>query len=137
MSRFFSLSRFAAASFFATTVMVALSGCSNHTPRDNYVLFFERDSVTLSETGKNIVADAARSAKARHAQRVIVSGSAGRYGDPDVLKALANARAEAVAKILEKDGIDTKIVAKEPYALKQFDDSRVALRRVTITISSH
>lgn len=135
MVGFLSLSRFVVAGVLATSVMLSLSGCTHHTPRDSYVVFFERDSVRLSKTGKSIVADAARTAKERHAQHVIVSGSAGRRGDPDILRKLADTRAEMVSNLLEEDGIDVKIVRKEPYALNQFDDSRVALRRVTITLS--
>lgn len=124
-------------SFCATLAAGALGGCATHTPRDSYVVFFDRDSVMLNQTARAVVADAALTARERHASHITVSGSAGHNGDPDILKQLANARAAEVSKVLEADGVDSKIVQQSQYNLKDFDDSRVALRRVSITISSH
>ncbi|GBQ08989.1 OmpA family protein [Saccharibacter floricola] len=121
----------------ATVAAGALGGCATHTPRNSYVVFFDRDSVQLNPTAQAVVADAALTVHERHASHITVSGSAGHNGDPDILKQLANARASEVTKVLERDGVDAKTITQAPYTLSDFEDSHVALRRVSITISSH
>lgn len=110
-----------------------LSGCAQHS-RDSYVVFFESDSTTLGSTALAVVAKAAEAAKREHAIEIDVSGSAGKNGDPAVLKQLADDRAKAVARQLVADGADELKVTIKPGAPVTVEDSRVALRRVSITI---
>ncbi|QHI95542.1 OmpA family protein [Aristophania vespae] len=112
-----------------------LAGCVSSTPRDSYVVFFERDSVTLSDAGQEVVRQAAKAAHNMHARHIYVLGSAGKMGDPDVLHELATTRALAVVEVLEIDGVDPKIISKDKFPLKDIDDSRLALRRVSIKIA--
>ncbi|MCX5615746.1 OmpA family protein [Bombella sp. TMW 2.2559] len=114
-----------------------LAGCVSHPPRDDYVVFFDTDSVTLSPTGEEIVASAVGAANRRHISQITVSGSAGKNEDPDVLKKLADARAENVVDVLVKDGIKREDIRKEAFVPTAVEDSRVALRRVTIHLGSH
>lgn len=129
--------RFAPAGAASLMVMGLLAGCASHPPRDDYVVFFDTDSVTLSPTGEAIVASAVAAANKRHISQITVSGSAGKSEDPDVLKKLADARAENVIDVLVKDGVKRDDIHKESFVPTAVEDSRVALRRVTIHLGSH
>lgn len=127
------------ASLGAVSLMTTglLAGCVSHPPRDDYVVFFDKDSVTLSPTGEAIVASAVSAAQKRHISQITVSGSAGKNEDPDVLKKLADARAENVIDVLVKDGIGRDDIRKEAFVPTSVEESRVALRRVTVHLGSH
>lgn len=114
-----------------------LSACVSHTPRDDYVVFFDRESVNLSPTGEEIIAEAVDAAHKRHISKITVSGSAGKSEDPDVLKKLADARADNVIDVLVKDGIKREDIHKESSVPTAVEDSRVALRRVTVHLGAH
>ncbi|MXV43572.1 OmpA family protein [Saccharibacter sp. 17.LH.SD] len=129
-----ALRRYAPALLGSAVLASTLGGCVSHTPRDNYVVFFDRDSVSLNSTAEAIVKEAVQDARAQHVKHIYVAASAGHEGDPAVLKQLADARAVAVVETLEKDGVDVKTIRKSSYTLGQFDDARVALRRVIIRI---
>lgn len=49
MARFFSSFRsLTPLALCGTVAAAALGGCATHTPRDSYVVFFDRDSVVLN-----------------------------------------------------------------------------------------
>lgn len=113
----------------------ALAGCAQDTSRDSYVVFFDRDSVTLNPIAQAVIHKAAVAARAEHATHIQVAGSAGANGDPDVLKELATARAKAVAMRLQEEGIERAEVSQTTTPDTDIDSSHVALRRVSITIN--
>ncbi|TPW34693.1 OmpA family protein [Oecophyllibacter saccharovorans] len=112
----------------------SLAGCTNGPARNDYVVFFQRDSVTLDPTDLEVIREAADAAHRRDIHHLVVSGSAGRYGDPYVLKELADTRAKAVATMLQQDGIPAQDITMGAFAPTQLEASRVALRRVTIQL---
>lgn len=123
----------------ATSLMVAglLAGCVSHPPRDDYVVFFDTESVTLSPTGEAIIASAVDAAHKRNISHITVSGSAGKNEDADVLKKLADARADSVVDVLVRDGIKREDIRKEPFVPTDVENSRVAFRRVTVHLGAH
>ncbi|EHH68459.1 OmpA family protein [Gluconobacter morbifer] len=131
MVRFLSSIRLAAP---VLVLSASLAGCAQQQERDSYVVFFDRESVSLSPVGTAIVSKAAAAARAEHASVVQVSGSSGVNGDPDILKELASSRAQTVATQLMNDGLNGARIEMAPHAPAAIEDSRVALRRVSITI---
>ncbi|WP_225197988.1 OmpA family protein [Gluconobacter oxydans] len=131
MARFLSFVRIAAPVF---VLSAALAGCAEQPSRDSYVVFFDRESVTLSPVAQAVVTKAATAARTEHASVVRVSGSAGTNGDAAVLKELATSRAQTVATQLSNDGLNGARIEMTPYVPSELEDSHVALRRVSITI---
>lgn len=123
----------------ATSLMVAglLAGCVSHPPRNDYVIFFDTESVTLTPTGEAIIASAVDAAHKRHISHITVAGSAGKTGDADVLKRVADARADAVIDVLVQDGIKREDIHKETFIPTDVENSRVAFRRVTVHLGDH
>lgn len=117
--------------------LLSLAGCSNNIPRDNYVVFFERDSVTLTPEAEEIVRSAANAIERRREHHVIVSGSAGVRGQADILRQLAGERARAVADLLRQDGVPETYITVMPYVPSAMEDSLVALRRVNIQLGTN
>ncbi|MUG90201.1 OmpA family protein [Bombella sp. ESL0385] len=122
------------ASLLAVTV---LAGCASHPPRNDYVVFFDTESVKPSATGVAIIANAVKDARKRHISQFTVSGSAGKMGDDDVLKKLAEARADKVIALLQADGVNPTDIHKVPFTPSSLEDSRVAFRRVTIHLGKN
>ncbi|QDH17900.1 OmpA family protein [Swingsia samuiensis] len=133
MVRFLSSLRYTAPALVLTTA--ALGGCAHQQSRDNYVVFFDRDSVSLSPTSEDIIAKAAAEAQKENAKTIRVAGSTGLDGDLDILKELANSRAKAVADRLTSDGVGSAKIVTVPVKPSPLEDSHVALRRVVITIN--
>lgn len=111
-----------------------LAGCTEQRSRDSYVVFFDRESVTLSSVGEAVVNKAAASARAEHATTIRVAGSAGAKGDADVLKELALSRAQTVATQLSNDGVNGAHIEVTTAPPTQLEDAHIALRRVSITV---
>lgn len=121
------------ASLLAVTV---LAGCVSHPPRNDYVVFFDTESVKPSATGVAIIANAVEDARKRHISQFTVSGSAGKSGDEDVLKKLADARADKVIALLEQNGVKPADIHKGSFVPSRVEDSHVAFRRVTIHLGT-
>lgn len=119
----------------ALVLTAALAGCADQPSRDSYVVFFDRDSVTLSPVAQAVVTKAATAARNENAKTIRVAGSAGMNGDPAVLKELADSRAQAVATQLANDGVNGAKIEVRPEPETTIDASHVALRRVSITIN--
>lgn len=129
-----SLRRLFAAAILPVVAGGALAGCADRIPRNDYVVFFERDSVVLDPTDDSVIQNAVTAIRKRGIHHIIVSGSAGHTGDPYVLKELADTRAQAVAKVLQTDGVPAQDITMGSFAPTQLESSNVALRRVTIQL---
>lgn len=79
-------------------------------PRAHYAMWFNFDDDTLTPSGKLVVAEAVRDAKASGARRVAVIGHADRVGGDGYNMDLSLRRAEAVRREMVRDGFDESLI---------------------------
>ena len=84
-----------------------------------YLVFFDWDRADLTDRARQIIGEAARSARTVGSTRIEVAGHADRSGSPQYNQRLSQRRAEAVAAELARNGI-----ARNEMAIQAFGESR-------------
>jgi OmpA-OmpF porin, OOP family len=84
-----------------------------------YLVFFDWDRYDLTERARQIIAEAAQTAKSTGTTRIEVAGHADRSGTPQYNQALSQRRADAVAAELVRRG-----VSRNEIAVSAFGESR-------------
>jgi outer membrane protein OmpA-like peptidoglycan-associated protein len=101
-------------------------------------VLFDLGSAELRGEAKPAIAKAAQAAKARQATKVCVIGQTDKLGDKNYNAKLAQARSQAVAAELVRDGLtaNTVVIASNPDAFGNLSfggvDAQTSDRRVTI-----
>lgn len=128
---------FAAAPAFAQTVAPCPSAGSAPETKPAWVLF-DLGSAQLRPEAKPVIAQAAATAKARQSVKVCIVGQTDKLGDKNYNAKLAQARSQAVAAELAKQGYPAKniVIASNPEAFGNMSlgssDASEKDRRVTI-----
>ncbi|MDO9714363.1 OmpA family protein [Paracraurococcus sp. LOR1-02] len=117
-------------------VGLCFPGCSLFVPKDQPlpVVFFAGDDATLDVVGQTVVANAAQLAKRYPLQPVRVVGFTSPAGVPAANRALAEARARAVADALIMAGVSSDRVRFESGGTAPYADTPTQSRRVEIRI---
>jgi outer membrane protein OmpA-like peptidoglycan-associated protein len=142
MTKSFALALIAAGTLFAAPAFAQTVGnCptagSSANSEPAWVLF-DLGSAVLKPDAKPTIQKAAATAKARQAVKVCVVGQTDKLGDKNYNAKLAQARSQAVAAELVKDGLaaDKVIIASNPEAFGNTSfgekDAQEKDRRVTI-----
>lgn len=76
-------------------------------------VYFQTGSATLNPPERKKIADAAKLAKANYIQRICLTGTADKQGDPKANLRLSKQRAAAVAAELRKQGIAASVIEQE------------------------
>jgi outer membrane protein OmpA-like peptidoglycan-associated protein len=117
--------------------LLALSACAQQTPQDTiYAVFFQDFSSNLDAPGLAIVANAAAAANAHPTYTVEVTGFADQVGTPQQVIDLSRARADAVANLLQRDGVDAARIKRDAIGTPPNSQPGVERRRVTIFLDS-
>lgn len=114
------------------SLVVLLAGCASTLPPA--IIFFEDGSAELDGTALAAVRQAAANARARPQRIVAVRGYASPEGEPEANRALARARAEAVARALRAEAIGPERIALRPRGATPYVDAPLESRRVEIVI---
>jgi outer membrane protein OmpA-like peptidoglycan-associated protein len=142
MTKSFALALIAAGTLFAApsfaqTVGSCPTAGSSANSEPAWVLF-DLGSSVLKPDAKPTIQKAAATAKARQAVKVCVVGQTDKLGDKNYNAKLAQARSQAVATELVKDGLaaDKVVIASNPEAFGNMSfgekDAQEKDRRVTI-----
>jgi outer membrane protein OmpA-like peptidoglycan-associated protein len=142
MTKSFALALIAAGTLFAApsfaqTVGSCPTAGSSANSEPAWVLF-DLGSSVLKPDAKPTIQKAAATAKARQAVKVCVVGQTDKLGDKNYNAKLAQARSQAVAAELVKDGLaaDKVVIASNPEAFGNMSfgekDAQEKDRRVTI-----
>ena len=76
----------------------------------NSFIYFDTGSAKLKPEERKKIVEQAKAAKANYVQLICLRGSADKRGDPKANERLSNARAQAVAAELAKNGIARKMI---------------------------
>jgi len=79
-------------------------------PSAHYALWFDFDQDRLTQSGRQVVAEAVRDAKASGVHSILVTGHTDTAGGDDYNQDLSLRRAEAVKREMVKDGIDERLI---------------------------
>jgi OmpA-OmpF porin, OOP family len=79
-------------------------------PGQNSFIYFDTGSAKLKPEERKKIVEQAKTAKANYVQLICLRGSADKKGDPKANERLSNARAQAVAAELAKNGIARKMI---------------------------
>ncbi len=123
---------------FAVLPILALAACQA-TPRtpELHNVYFTAESAALDDSARNTIAGAAREANASPATFVKVRGfAAPDTGTAAYIRALAEARARAVAEALISGGVLPARIRIEPRGAVPYSDFPTESRRVEIQIGS-
>jgi outer membrane protein OmpA-like peptidoglycan-associated protein len=99
-----------------------------------YLVYFDEFSAYLSPRSKEIIAHAARQAKAKRAKAITVQARASATGTPQTNMYLAETRSSIVTDQLEADGIPKSMIKQQPIGQTGSSDPSVRNRRVDIII---
>jgi OmpA-OmpF porin, OOP family len=99
-----------------------------------YLVYFDEFSAYLSPRSKEIIARAAKQAKAEGAKAITVQARASATGTPQTNMYLAETRSSIVADELEADGIPKSMIKQQPIGQTGSSDPTVRNRRVDIII---
>jgi OmpA-OmpF porin, OOP family len=99
-----------------------------------YLVYFDEFSAYLSPRSKNIIAHAAKEAKAAGAKAITVQARASATGTAQTNMYLAETRSSIVADELEADGIPKTMIKEQPIGQTGSSDTSVRNRRVDIII---
>ena len=117
--------------------VLALSACAQpQLPNQVYPVFFREFSATLDDTGTEIVANAASIARQFPSLPVRVSGYADRAGSPQADIDISKRRADAVADLLQRDGVAAARLSREAVGTPPDSQPGPERRRVEIDIGS-
>ncbi len=115
-------------------LLLVLSACSLFGPSGpHYVVFFQERSVQLDAPARDVVARAAKRARADPAAPVEVSGYTDTGGNPGANLVLSQERAQAVADALVANGVAANRLERKGHG-QTGRDPGVASRRVEITV---
>ena len=115
--------------------LLALSACAQQTPPDRiFAVFFNDFSSNLDPTAMAIVSNAADIAKRFPKYPVKVSGYADRAGSAQADIDLSRARADAVANLLQQDGVAASRITRTAVGTPPNSQPGVERRRVEIDI---
>jgi outer membrane protein OmpA-like peptidoglycan-associated protein len=124
----------------AALLVLLLAGCapqpapSGPAEAGRYLVYFNEFSSNLSPDARNVVAEAARSAKEKRASRVRIEGRANATGSPAANQRLTETRTQVVYDELQRDGIDGAMLIQAPIGQATTTDTTVADRRVDIVL---
>ncbi len=117
--------------------LLALSACAVQQPPDRvYPVFFNDFSANLDPAGMAVVTNAADVAKKFPALPVKVTGYADSTGSSATEVSLSQARADAVAGLLEQDGVARTRIQRAAVGTPPNSQPGVERRRVEIDIDS-
>ncbi len=117
--------------------LLALSACADpQLPNQVYPVFFQDFSATLDAAGVQVVANAAAVAKKFPSVPVKVSGYADSAGSVQRDIALSKRRADAVADLLQRDGVSAARLSREAVGVPPDSQPGVERRRAEIDIGS-
>jgi outer membrane protein OmpA-like peptidoglycan-associated protein len=115
-------------------LLLVLSACSLFGPSGpHYVVFFQERSVQLDAPARDVIAQAAKRARADPAASVEVSGYTDTGGSPQANLVLSQERAQAVADALVASGVAANRLVRKGQG-QTGRDPGVASRRVEITV---
>lgn len=100
------------------------------------VIFFTEDSSTLDEPAKATIREAAATAGRFGSARVNVFGYAGQVGGAAFNRQLSDARAQAVASELRRNGVASERIFVVPRGPVPFDMAPIESRRVEIRFAA-
>ena len=117
--------------------LLALSACALQQPPDRvYPVFFTDFSSTLDPAGITVVNTAAALAQKFPLLPVKVTGYADNAGSPAADIAISQARANAVAAMLEQDGVQHSRIQRAAVGTPPNSQPGVERRRVVIDIDA-
>ena len=115
--------------------LLAFAACAQQTPPDNvFAVFFNDFSSNLDPTAMAIVSSAADTAKRFPAYSVKVSGYADRIGSTQDEINLSRSRADAVASLLQQDGVNQARITQTAVGTPPNSQPGVERRRVEIDL---
>src|SRR5579862_2718095 len=123
---------------FAQTVGPCPGGAGSAPQSQAAWVLFDLGSAELKGDAKPTIAKAAQTAKSRQATKVCVIGQTDKLGDKNYNAKLAQARSQAVASELIRNGVaaNTVVIASNPEAFGNLSlgsaDAQTKDRRVTI-----
>ena len=117
--------------------LLALSSCAQPTPPDQiFPVFFNDFSSNLDPAGVQVVSNAADIAKRFPKYVVKVTGYADSAGSTQAEIDLSRARADAVANLLQRDGVDPGRITRAAVGTPPNSQPGVERRRVEIDIDA-
>ncbi len=116
--------------------LLALSACAQQPPDQVFPVFFNDFSSGLDSTGIAIVANAADVAKKFPRLAVKVTGYADSAGSAQADIDISRARADAVANLLQRDGVDPARISRSAVGTPPNSQPGVERRRVEIDIDA-
>ena len=117
--------------------LFALSACALQGPPDRvYPVFFNDFSANLDPTAMMVVSNAAAIAQKYPLLAVKVTGYANNAGSPAADVSLSQARADAVAVLLQQDGVSAGRIQRAAIGTPPNSQPGVERRRVEIDIDS-
>jgi OmpA-OmpF porin, OOP family len=116
----------------ATVPSSPAAAAKSELPR--FLVYFNEFSAYMSPRSKEIVAKAAKEAKASGAKSITVQARASATGTVQTNKYLAMTRASIVADELQADGIPAAMVQQDPIGQTGSGDPSVFNRRVDIIL---
>ena len=116
--------------------LLALSACAQQPPQRTFALFFEDFSSTVSPEAAQIVASAAASARFFPAGPVRVTGYADSIGSTQAEIDISRARANAVAALLQQDGVASGRITRAAVGTPPNSQPGVERRRVEIDVDT-
>ena len=117
--------------------LLALSACAMQGPPDRvYPVFFNDFSANLDPTAMVVVSNAAAIAQQYPALPVKVMGYADNAGSPAADISLSQARADAVAALLQQDGVAASRIQRSAVGTPPNSQPGVERRRVVIDIDA-
>ena len=114
--------------------LLALSACAQQTPDHVFPVFFNDFSSGLDSAGIAIVSDAASVATQHPSYTVKVTGYADSAGSAQADIDLSRSRADAVANLLQRDGVDLARISRNAVGTPPNSQPGVERRRVEIDI---
>ena len=115
--------------------LLAVSACTQPTPPDRiFPVFFNDFSSNLDTSGMQVVSSAAQTANRFPKYPVKVTGYADRAGSAQADIDLSRSRADAVANLLQRAGVDPARIHREAVGTPPNSQPGVERRRVEIDI---
>jgi OOP family OmpA-OmpF porin len=101
---------------------------------DRFLIYFDEFSANLTQKSREVIADAAKQAKATNAKAIRVEARASATGSVQANIYLALTRSQVVTDQLAKDGVNPAMVKQVPIGETGSQDPSVAERRVDIVL---
>ena len=122
--------------WLGAVALLLLAGCAPQPAQDagRYLVYFDEFSAFITADARQVVADAAKQAKALGTRSIRIEGRASATGSPDANQHLAETRTQIVADELAKDGIPPAMLKQAPIGQTGSGDPGVTERRVEIVL---